>query len=278
MHLSRIYTKFVPKYIFLKIRFFKYQGAGNDFVMLDDRNIRYDLDQAQIAKICNRHFGVGADGLILLRQDEQADFRMVYYNADGRESTMCGNGGRCIAQFAYDLQVVKSSDMTFFAIDGLHHAKILDHAVALQMVDVGEVQKYPTHYFLNTGSPHHVAFVEALDELDVKTKGKQIRYGAPYFENGSNVNFVEIQDNILVIRTYERGVEDETLACGTGVTAAAIVAYEQQLITDLPIKVKALGGNLEVNFEKVNQTYRKVWLTGPAKFVFEGIIDLNNEN
>lgn len=259
----------------MKIKFYKYQGAGNDFVMIDDRQKNLKLSTANINFLCDRHFGIGADGLIVLQNDEIADFKMIYYNSDGNESTMCGNGGRCLAQFAHDLSV-KTNEMNFNAIDGLHQAKILPNQVALQMIDVEKVENFEHYQFLNTGSPHHISFQKNIDALDVKTLGREIRYGAPYFEEGSNVNFVEISGaNQLKIRTYERGVEDETLACGTGVTAAAIAAYEKGVVNELPIKVKALGGDLEVNFEKRNDTYQNVWLTGPAKFVFEGTIEIN---
>ena len=259
----------------MKINFYKYQGAGNDFVMIDDREEKFVINQEKIAALCDRNFGIGGDGLILLRNHPTEDFQMVYFNSDGNESTMCGNGGRCIAQFAYDLGLTENK-MTFQAIDGLHHAEIQPNKVALQMIDVNEVENHPTHYFMNTGSPHHVEFSDSINAIDVFAKGKEIRYGSPYFENGSNVNFVElIADNHLAIRTYERGVEDETLACGTGVTAAAIAAFDKGLVNKVPVKVDALGGNLEVNFEQDQHQYKNVWLIGPAKKVFKGSITVD---
>lgn len=260
----------------MKYTFYKYQGAGNDFVMLDDREESFLVDQQKIEKICHRNFGVGADGFILLQNSDQYDFRMRYFNSDGRESSMCGNGGRCIAQFAFDLGLV-DREMTFEAIDGLHRAVVHPTYVALEMIDVENVETHPTHYFLNTGSPHHVQFVDDVQKIDVQKEGEKIRYGAPYFEEGSNVNFVEVgEDQVLHIRTYERGVEAETLACGTGVTAAAIAAFSAGKVTQQPIRVKAVGGDLSVQFSVGNLRYEKVWLEGPAQFVFEGMITLEN--
>ena len=262
----------------LKISFYKYQGAGNDFVMIDDRQGNFPQRGEIIQSLCDRHFGIGADGLILLQNDKDTDFRMVYFNSDGRESTMCGNGGRCIAKFAKDLGLIQNE--TFFnAIDGEHSAKIDEKEIHLKMSNVPEVQMFENHLFLNTGSPHHIEFSKDISEVDVKNYGRKIRYGAPYFEEGTNVNFVElINENTLKIRTYERGVEDETLACGTGITAAAIAAYDSGKILKNEIRVLAEGGNLSVKFEKnVSGGYENVWLTGPAKRVFEGEIEVKSE-
>lgn len=258
----------------MKIHFFKYQGAGNDFVMIDNRQSAINLSNQQIERLCDRHFGIGADGLILLEKDPEADFRMVYYNSDGNESTMCGNGGRCFAQFAFDLEVAPM-EMSFIAVDGLHKAIIEKNRVQLQMIDVEEINVQPSYIFMNTGSPHHVEFVKDVKSVDVFNEGKRIRNGAPYFETGTNVNFVEvIGENHLAIRTYERGVEDETLACGTGITAAAIAAFSSGLVNGHLIAVDALGGNLSVSFDKKNNTFEQVWLHGPAQKVFEGIIEI----
>lgn len=259
----------------MKIPFFKYQGAGNDFVMIDDRSETFPQDNHQIESLCDRHFGIGSDGLILLQNDPNSDFKMVYFNSDGRQSTMCGNGGRCIVRFAHDLGLIQDAT-SFQAIDGLHEAFLHPDAVELKMTNVSEVQVYENHLFLNTGSPHHVEFVENLEILDVKRMGKQIRYGSPYFDEGSNVNFVEINsENSLKIKTYERGVEDETLACGTGITAAAIAAFEAGKISTSEVKVSAVGGELNVKFEKNNSGgYENVWLIGPAEFVFGGEIEV----
>ncbi len=259
----------------MKIPFYKYQGAGNDFVMIDDRSENFPQDEKQIHLICDRHFGVGADGLILLQSDDRSDFKMVYFNSDGRQSSMCGNGGRCIVRFAQFLGLIQN-ETRFQAVDGMHEAKIDQEIVHLKMANVSEVQIFEKHLFLHTGSPHHIEFVIDLKEIDVPIYGKQIRFGAPYFDEGSNVNFVEIlTENSLRIRTYERGVEDETLACGTGITAAAIAAFEAGKISTNEVIVFAVGGELKVKFEK-NESggYEDVWLTGPAEFVFGGEIDL----
>lgn len=257
------------------MKFYKYQGAGNDFVMIDDRNSDFKADRNKIAQICDRNFGIGADGLILLQNHSSLDFQMVYFNSDGNQSSMCGNGGRCIVRFAQDLGIVDTR-AEFMAIDGAHEALITQNVIELKMCNVESVQKFDSHLFLNTGSPHHVEFVQQVDKVDVKNKGAEIRYGSAYFNEGSNVNFVEVlSDGFLKIRTYERGVEDETLACGTGVTAAAIAAYETEKVNINEIKVQTLGGILKVRFEKNSSDgYENIWLCGPAEFVFEGEINI----
>lgn len=259
----------------LKIQFYKYQGAGNDFVMIDDRFENFPQDEKQIQMICDRHFGVGADGLILLQNEDHSDFKMVYFNSDGRKSSMCGNGGRCIVRFAEYLGIIQN-ETCFQAVDGMHKASIDQEIVHLKMANVSEVQIFDNHLFLHTGSPHHIEFIDNLEDIDVPNYGKKIRFGAPYFDEGTNVNFVEIlTENSLKIRTYERGVEEETLACGTGITAAAIAAFEAGKIFTNDVNVSAMGGELNVKFEK-NESggYENVWLTGPAEFVFHGEIDL----
>src|SRR5690606_3669721 len=206
------------------MKFYKYQGTGNDFVMIDNRtNFFPKNDSELIAKICDRRFGIGADGLILLENDNSTDFKMVYYNSDGNESSMCGNGGRCLVAFAKKMNAI-TNETTFIATDGLHHATVLENGiVSLQMKDVEEINIHSDYIFLNTGSPHHVTFVDDLEHFDVATNGAKIRYSDLYGKAGSNVNFVkQISENHFAVRTYERGVEDETLSCGTGVTAVAI--------------------------------------------------------
>ena len=258
----------------MKIKFYKYQGAGNDFVMIDNRDNNFPVNTATIAKLCDRNFGIGGDGLILLENDSEQDFKMVYFNSDGNESTMCGNGGRCIVRFAHDLEVT-SDNMTFNAIDGLHHAKVDGETIRLQMIDINEVEDHDSYLFMNTGSPHHVEFVDNVKNVDVFNRGKAIRNGAPYYEKGSNVNFVEVlPNNQLKIRTYERGVEDETLACGTGITAAAIASYVRGFVQSNNVAIEALGGKLSVNFDEKNNTFENVWLNGPAVRVFEGEIEI----
>jgi len=261
----------------LTIHFYKYQGAGNDFVMIDDRNRSFIQERKLIEKICDRHFGIGADGLVLLQDDAESDFRMAYFNSDGRESTMCGNGGRCATLFARKLGIIENKT-EFNAIDGIHQAVIEGTNIRLKMTNVSEVLATHGFVFLNTGSPHHVEFVQDADQVNVKKRGAAIRYGSPYFDEGANVNFVEaLTWDTLKIRTYERGVEDETLACGTGVTAAAIAAFHTGVLSNDKINVETRGGNLMVAFKKnASGGYEDVWLTGPAEFVFEGTIDLKD--
>lgn len=253
--------------------FYKYQGTGNDFVMIDNRQQTFDKnDTKRVAFLCDRRFGIGADGLILLENHPDLDFKMVYYNADGNESTMCGNGGRCLVAFAKDLGVIKEHAV-FEAIDGLHHAEISNGIVKLQMLDVDTVEKYDNHVFLNTGSPHHVQFEENIEDFDIKTKGAQIRYGEPYNQAGSNVNFVKkVNNDTFRVRTYERGVEDETLSCGTGVTAVAIAMHALKETDKTLINLNVEGGKLQVSFDVEHGIYKNVWLIGPATYVFKGTI------
>jgi diaminopimelate epimerase len=255
----------------MQINFQKYHGTGNDFIMIDNRLGQFDgSNQALIAKLCDRHFGIGADGLILLEKSEKHDFAMHYYNADGLEGSMCGNGGRCTVHFAESLGIVEQKT-TFEAVDGLHFATINGDIVSLQMSDVEKIEIFANHCFLNTGSPHHVEIVENINDYPVVEIGKIKRYGAPYFEKGSNINFVApLGDNIFKLRTYERGVENETLSCGTGATATAIAMYETGKTKSNKVRLEVMGGILEVSFEKVGNTYQNVFLTGKATFVFEG--------
>ncbi|WP_299277681.1 diaminopimelate epimerase [uncultured Psychroserpens sp.] len=257
----------------MELTFYKYQGTGNDFVMVDNRQQIFNKkDTAFISFLCDRRFGIGADGLILLETHESCDFRMVYFNADGNESSMCGNGGRCITAFANFLGVIKDT-ATFEAIDGLHKAKIENGLVSLQMQDVSSIETYESHTFLDTGSPHHIQMANDLASFDVKTIGRQIRSGEPYNEEGSNVNFVsKNSDDSFSVRTYERGVEDETYSCGTGVTAVALAMHyigetEKNLIT-----LETEGGTLKVSFEKGHGSYENIWLIGPATQVYKGHI------
>ncbi len=253
--------------------FYKYQGTGNDFVMIDNRLQTFNKkDTKRIAFLCDRRFGIGADGLILLENHPNFDFTMVYFNADGNESTMCGNGGRCLVAFAKQLGVI-SNKAVFEAIDGLHHATIENGIVKLQMQDVTSVEMHENHVFLNTGSPHHVQFEDYIENFDIKTKGAKIRYGSPYNEAGSNVNFVKkLSNQIFAVRTYERGVEDETLSCGTGVTAVALAMHALKQTDKNQITLKVQGGELRVSFDVANGIYKNVWLIGPAEFVFKGKI------
>ena len=254
------------------LTFYKYQGTGNDFVIIDNRQeVISKNNTTLINSLCDRRFGVGADGLILLENSSDTDFKMVYFNADGNESTMCGNGGRCIVAFANFLQIIKKTT-TFEAIDGLHTATIAEGVVSLQMQDVTLIKENSKSVFLNTGSPHHVQFEENITDFDIKTIGRNIRnevYGA----EGSNINFVKkIDDTTFRLRTYERGVEDETLACGTGATAVAIAMNYLKETSDTNIKLNVEGGGLKVSFDVVDGNYTNVFLTGKAVQVFKGEI------
>ncbi|WP_282116495.1 diaminopimelate epimerase [Cellulophaga baltica] len=258
----------------MKLTFYKFQGTGNDFVMVDNRQNIFDKENTErIAFLCDRRFGIGADGLILLENEKDLDFKMVYFNSDGNESTMCGNGGRCLVAFAKHLGIIIDS-ASFNAIDGLHKASIKEGLVSLQMKDVEEIKEKPNAVFLDTGSPHHVQMVTGLEDYQVKKEGARLRYGV-YGEKGSNINFVEqIDATSFSVRTYERGVEDETLSCGTGVTAAAIAMHKTGKTTNSEVFIKALGGDLNIKFEVNDKVYSNVFLTGPAKFVFKGEIDV----
>jgi diaminopimelate epimerase len=252
----------------MKIKFYKYQGTGNDFVMIDNRHLFFPKNNTQlIAHICNRRFGIGGDGLIHL-----SDFKMIYYNADGNESSMCGNGGRCIVAFAKQIGLIQK-ETTFNAVDGLHFATInASNEVALQMISVNSIKIDEDYTFLNTGSPHHVQMVDELETFNVYEEGNKIRYSALYANGGSNVNFVnQVNQNTFRLRTYERGVEDETLSCGTGATAVAIAMFATGKTIENHIKLMVEGGELNVTFEKKGDNeYENVFLIGPATFVFEG--------
>lgn len=250
--------------------FQKYQGTGNDFVMIDNRSNHFHKNQEWIAQLCHRRFGIGADGLILIENAEKYDFRMIYYNANGLEGSMCGNGGRCAVAFAKSLGIFEK-ESTFLAVDGEHFAKIDGDLVHLQMKEVDAIEQNTDYFFLDTGSPHYVEFVKNLSDYDVFEKGRAIRYNERFKEKGTNVNFVEILDeNTLQVRTYERGVEDETYSCGTGVTAS-VLAYSLQ-VPKSPIRVKVLGGELQISYEKIGNRYTNIFLIGKAQKVFEGQI------
>ena len=259
----------------MQVTFYKYQGTGNDFIIIDNRQLDFPKNDTKlIARLCDRRFGIGADGLMLLEPHELYDFTMVYYNADGSTSTMCGNGGRCLVAFAKKIGLV-TSEAHFEASDGYHYAKLTDDIIALQMIDVTEIKMNDTYQCVYTGSPHHVEMVENLDQYDVKSCGAKIRYSSLYGSAGSNINFVEQEnENTFKVRTYERGVEDETLSCGTGVTAVAIAMYEIRKTSSTNIDLIVPGGKLQVRFSKEGQHYKDVFLIGPAEFVFEGKIEL----
>ncbi len=257
----------------MKLQFFKYQGTGNDFVVMDNRqHIFPKNDTSLVAHLCDRRFGIGADGLLLLENDNMSDFRMVYFNADGAEGSMCGNGGRCLVAFANHLGVV-GEEAVFNAVDGLHHASVNGNIVNLKMVDVDEIHEKGNYSFLNTGSPHHVQLVKDLEHFDVYKEGKKLRYGL-YGQSGSNINFVEqLSDDTFRVRTYERGVEDETLSCGTGVTAVALAMHGLGKTTAKNVNIKTRGGDLTIGFEEQGGKYSNVFLKGPADQVFKGEVE-----
>lgn len=259
----------------MQVEFYKFQGTGNDFVIIDNRSGFFPKENVLlIERLCDRRFGIGADGLILLENDINTDFRMVYYNSDGNQGSMCGNGGRCIVAFAKKLGVIQDKT-TFIAIDGLHHASIAeDDIVSLQMKSVDAVKVTNDYVFMDTGSPHHVQLVDDLERYNVKNKGSEIRYGALYGTAGSNVNFVkQISKDSFAVRTYERGVEDETLSCGTGATAVAIAMKSTGKTSSNKIQIQVQGGQLEVSFDATNDgKYENVFLIGLAEFVFQGMI------
>lgn len=258
----------------MALEFYKYQGAGNDFVIIDDRSESFDRSNtALVAALCDRRFGIGADGLMLLRNKEGFDFEMVYYNSDGSESSMCGNGGRCLVAFAYHQGIV-GEQCHFIAVDGPHDAEMIDwnghQWVSLKMIDVEEVEQGTDYVYMNTGSPHYVKMSADLEGMDLVSEAKAIRYNDRFKAVGTNVNFIELEGDCLNIRTYERGVEDETLACGTGVTAAVLSAHATGNIQSNALNVKARGGDLKVLFESDGKGYKNIWLQGPAERVFKG--------
>ncbi len=256
----------------MHLTFYKYHGTGNDFIMVDNRNGLFPKnDVTRISSLCTRHTGIGADGIILLEDDNDSDFRMVYFNADGHEGTMCGNGGRCAVVFANKLGLIQQNTL-FSAADGLHEASLLGEEVRLKMLDVETIRRKPDYLFLDTGSPHHVQMVHDLETFDVEKEGKRLRYSL-YGKSGSNINFVEDnKENKFSVRTYERGVENETLSCGTGVTAVAISMHYLGLTDNKVVNVLTPGGQLVVGFEKDGSRYVNIFLKGPAKEVYKGSV------
>ncbi|MCX6334019.1 MAG: diaminopimelate epimerase [Bacteroidia bacterium] len=258
----------------MKVTFNKYQGAGNDFIIIDNRKGTFNpADSNLINRLCDRRFGIGADGLILISGNDKADFEMKYFNSDGKPGSMCGNGGRCTAHFARKWNIA-GNNQKFIAFDGIHEAEVMDDIVRLQMADVNEYKIIDGSYFINTGSPHYVVFTIDIDRMDVNEEGKRLRWSPKFSPGGTNVNFVEVNDNGLYLRTFERGVEEETLACGTGVTASAIASVLAGHFDTAPVNVRARGGNLKVEFKVTDGKVTNIWLTGPATFVFDGIINL----
>ena len=257
----------------MRISFDKYQGTGNDFILVDDRQGFFPAAEAsQIAYLCDRRFGIGADGLILLRNSERYDFEMVYFNADGHEGSMCGNGGRCTVKYAAALGLI-SGRTEFMAVDGVHHAELVPEGVSLGMSDVSVIQDLGEAYFADTGSPHYVTFVDSLSDFDVVGEGRAIRYNDTYRAEGTNVNFIVEHDHFLEIRTYERGVENETLSCGTGATAAALVWAEKKGLQVGRVPLLFPGGEVQVTWKKEGGMYTDIQLIGPAEQSFKGEVE-----
>jgi diaminopimelate epimerase len=259
----------------MKVHFYKYQGTGNDFIIIDNRNLSLtSLTVSKVKSLCDRRFGIGADGLMLLNPKSGYDFEMKYYNADGNESSMCGNGGRCMVKFVSHLGVHKNR-YHFLAVDGPHEAEIDGDIVSLKMKDVNKVADHDHDYVLNTGSPHYVKLVSDVMDYDVLHKGMEIRYSPEFAKEGINVNFVEPKkEDQIIVRTYERGVEDETLSCGTGVTASALVYHHNEVgYNDVTVITK--GGKLTVRYNRIDDnTFNDIWLCGAAELSFEGDVEL----
>jgi len=261
------------------IPFAKYHGTGNDFILIDNRSTAYRLSPNEIQKMCHRRFGIGADGLMLLNDRNGYDFEMLYHNADGYPGSMCGNGGRCIVTFAFHLGIVRDR-CRFLAVDGVHEAEIVEAsseqaAVRLKLKDVSGIETRQESYFLDTGSDHYVAFVRKIDRFDVFNEGKKIRYHERFAPKGTNVNFVEIFDDHIFVRTYERGVEDETYSCGTGSVASALATSLHTGNSTGICNVKTLGGDLKVHSERRGDDFEKIWLEGPAALAFRGEIEMS---
>ena len=260
----------------MKLDFFKYQGAGNDFIIFDNRKGQHDaLTGPVIRFLCDRRFGIGADGLMLLNSRSDYDFEMKYYNADGNESSMCGNGGRCLVKFAYETGIIRTT-YRFIAVDGEHEAEIDEQGrVRLKMQDVITINEFKGDQVLDTGSPHYVKTVKNIEEIDVFEKGRELRNNDHFSPGGINVNFVETtSDHEIKVRTYERGVEDETLSCGTGVTACAIVNYHNEFGFN-EVRVQTRGGWLSVEFDRNHDgSFTNIWLRGPAEKVFTGTVEV----
>lgn len=261
----------------MKLQFYKYQGTGNDFILCDNRLGLYShLTTTQIHQLCHRRFSIGADGLMLLNEKAGFDFEMKYYNADGKEGSMCGNGGRCIVKFAYHLGIHRES-YRFLASDGIHEAEIdTEGIVSLKMKDVRSIQKFHNDFILDTGSPHYVKLVSKVMDFEVYKKGYEVRHSKEFEEEGINVNFVEQTEepDKIIVRTFERGVEDETYSCGTGVTAAALVCYHNENGFN-DVEVTTLGGQLSVEYDRVDENrFENIWLCGPAELSFEGSVDI----
>ncbi|MFA4853178.1 MAG: diaminopimelate epimerase [Bacteroidales bacterium] len=265
------------------IRFYKYHGSGNDFILIDNRSLvvrNYNKSADIIARLCHRKFGIGGDGLILVNRSNDMNFEMVYFNSDGKEGSMCGNGGFCCVAYANSLGIIKDKTV-FKATDGLHEAIIMNKEkdttfVSLKMQDVQEIKKHDEYFLINTGSPHYIRFTQNVKKLDIFSEGRKIRYSEAFLEKGVNVNFAELHEEYIFLRTYERGVEDETLSCGTGATAAALAAsFSGYIKNKTQCHIKMPGGNLTVRFNKTSETsFDNIWIDGTAVCVYKGEINI----
>ncbi len=259
----------------MNLNFSKYHGAGNDFIVIDNRNGQHSLTNSQIEFLCHRHYGIGADGLMLLENDSTSDFLMRYFNSDGSESTMCGNGGRCITMFANKIGIIGLKTV-FRGIDGIHEATIIGKEVNLKMIDINQIETIDDLFFINSGSPHLIKFVADIKDIDVDREGKLLRNTYNIKEGGTNVNFIQLTSSTIKIRTYERGVEAETLACGTGSVASAIAVNQRLNEERNNYLFEAKGGNLSVSFIRNGNNYINVYLKGPTEHVFDGFININS--
>ena len=262
----------------MELKFVKMEGIGNDFILIDDRDefIEKTISYPELAcRLCDRHFGIGADGLILIEKDDNFDFLMRYFNADGKEGTMCGNGGRCSVAYAANNGIIKGTETNFNAIDGLHSAILVNNKyVSLKMSDVSEITETNNSFYVNTGSPHFIQFTSNIKDINVYQSGKEIRNQTKHQPSGINVNFVEIESDKIKIRTYERGVENETLACGTGSVASAVATKINANDGNYVVNVETLGGLLVVKFTKYEKMFKNIYLNGPANYVYSGKIEL----
>ncbi len=259
----------------MQIPFYKYHGTGNDFIIIDKiRNKNIVLNENMIKTMCNRKLGIGADGLMTISASDNCDFKMKYYNSDGNEGSMCGNGGRCIVSYARTHNIINTSETYFEAVDGIHKAFIEKDIVKLKMRDVHKVNEYNDGYFLNTGSPHFVKITDNINAINIEEHGKKLRNDKRFAPEGTNVNFVEINNSGTVCATYERGVEKETLSCGTGVVATAVALTLNRPQGEYSSKITTKGGTLKIIFNKHGNNFTDIWLEAETKFVFEGKIDI----
>ena len=260
----------------MKIDFFKYEGTGNDFVIIDNRGLTFQKkNKSLIQNICDRKKGVGADGLILLENHDELDFSMIYFNADGSESGFCGNGSRCITHLSNNLNII-NDNAKFNAIDGIHESKITNGRISVKMNDIlkSEIFKYNDKYsttFVDTGSPHLIRIYENIDSIDIVKEARELKLIYSEYTDGLNINFCQISDSKIKLRTYERGVEDETLSCGTGAVASAVFLKDSGLVSNDKVEILMKGGLLCVELNKEKNLFSDIWLSGEVNMVFKGV-------